>query len=117
MKILTQAGLLALVIVLTGCASGPRIPPAGDSFVIPTTNPLYAVKSQMSPADVRQAVGDPKDSNSYMTGKQWIPFYFGSDTSRTEWSYGDDGYVVFTRNRYSGSLKVIRVSLNEPGSE
>ena len=53
-----------------------------------------------------------------MTGKAWIPFYFGPDATRTDWMYKGQGRVVFSRNKYSGALKVIRILYNpaEAGS-
>jgi hypothetical protein len=47
-----------------------------------------------------------------MTGKGWIPFYYGPDTSRTDYLYKGIGRVVFSRNRYSGQLKVINLLHN-----
>jgi hypothetical protein len=47
-----------------------------------------------------------------MTGKAWIPFYYGGDTYRTDWMYKGKGRVVFSRNQWSGALKVIRVMHN-----
>ena len=61
---------------------------------------------------VRKVLGDPDNANAYMTGKSWIPFYYGPDTHRTDWMYKGKGRVVFSRNRYSGGLKVIRILHN-----
>jgi len=66
----------------------------------------------MNESRVRKILGEPDDSNAYVTGKAWIPFYYGSDTMRTDWMYRGVGRVVFSRNRYSGGLKVIRVIYN-----
>jgi hypothetical protein len=64
----------------------------------------------MTDSEVRSILGEPNSSNSYMTGKNWIPFYYGGDTRRTDYIYSGLGHVVFTVNRYSGSLKVIRIT-------
>ena len=66
----------------------------------------------MNDAEVRKILGDPDNSNAYMTGKNWIPFYYGPDTHRSDWMYKGKGRVVFSRNRYSGALKVIQVLYN-----
>ena len=58
---------------------------------------------------MRDLVGIPDDRAAYMTGKSWIPFFYGSDTSRENWFYADEGHIVFSRNRYSGQLTVIHV--------
>ncbi len=47
-----------------------------------------------------------------MTGKAWIPFYDGPDTHRTDWIYSGKGRVVFSINRYSHDVQVIRVMHN-----
>lgn len=109
MNTLKKAGLLALALGFAGCATAPEAPPPGQSFAVPQDNPLYAVKSGMNEVAVRNAVGNPQSSHSYTTGKQWIPFYFGPDTARTEWVYEGKGRVVFSRNRYSGELSVVKV--------
>jgi len=75
----------------------------------PEGSKLAKVGAGMNDAQVRKVMGDPDNNNAYMTGKAWIPFYYGPDTHRTDWMYEGQGRVVFSRNRYSGALKVIRV--------
>jgi len=79
-------------------------PPAGSK--------LAKVAIGMNDVDVRKIMGEPDSSNAYMTGKAWIPFYYGPDASRSDWIYTGQGRVVYSRNRYSGGLKVIRVIYN-----
>ncbi len=78
----------------------------------PPGSALAKVQLGMNDAEVRKVLGDPDNSNAYMTGKAWIPFYYGPDTHRTDWMYKGKGRVVFSRNRWSGALKVIRVLYN-----
>lgn len=110
------AGILILIstLALVGCASdGGSGGSAGSAEVaVPESSPLSKVSMGMDDAQVRKTLGDPDDSSSYMTGKQWIPFYFGPDTHRTDWLYKGQGRVVFSRNQYSGGLKVINVLYN-----
>ena len=40
-------------------------------------------------------VGQPSDAGSYMTGKAWIPFYYGGDRHRTEFAYKGQGRLIF----------------------
>ena len=75
-------------------------------------SPLSKVTVGMNDAEVRKVLGDPDNANAYMTGKAWIPFYYGPDTHRTDWMYKGKGRVVFSRNRWSGALKVVRVMAN-----
>jgi hypothetical protein len=94
-------------------ASTPAKPafPAGYSEPV-SGSPLSKVAVGMNDVEVRKILGDPDNANAYMTGKAWIPFYYGPDTHRTDWMYKGKGRVVFSRNRWSGALKVIRVMAN-----
>jgi hypothetical protein len=89
-----------------GCASGGGAPAAPAA---PPTGALLKIELGMNDSDVRGIAGEPTSSKTYMTGKQFIPYYYGSDTSRMDWVYDGQGRVVFSRNRYSGGRKVIQV--------
>lgn len=116
-KSIVVAAVLAGVIGVAGCAgrdsaaapAGAAADAAAVVASIPAGSSLAKVTKGMTDTDVRKALGEPTSSRSYMTGKQFIPWYFGSDTSRTAWTYAGKGVVVFTRNRYSQGLKVIEV--------
>lgn len=117
--------LFALVLaafVLAACASdggGAKSSnngyPAGYSAA-PEGTIFAGIALNTNEYDVRKALGEPDNANAYMTGKAWIPFYFGSDVARTDWFYSGQGRIVFSRNRYTGALKVIRIlySADEP---
>ena len=49
----------------------------------------------MSLKQVTDIVGQPTDQGAYVTGKAWIPFYFGSDRSRYETVYEKQGRLIF----------------------
>jgi hypothetical protein len=85
--------------------------PAGYS-VPPANSKLARVKAGMTDSEVRQILGEPTNQNAYVTGKAFIPFYYGGDTSRTDWMYKGQGRVVFSRNQWSGQLKVIHAMYN-----
>lgn len=115
--------LVAVCAAFVGCASGGgggSAPAASQGSAAadsnysapPTGSALAQVQVGWTDAQVRKALGEPDNSNAYMTGKSWIPFYYGPDTHRTDWMYKGKGRVVFSRNRYSGGLKVIRVLHN-----
>ncbi len=53
------------------------------------------LKIGMSLAQAQKIVGAPDDEGSYMTGKAWIPFNFGSDRARTERVYKNQGRLIF----------------------
>lgn len=78
----------------------------------PSKENLAKIQNGMTPEKVREIMGSPTSENAYPTGKAFIPFYYGPDTGRTDWKYKGVGRVVFSRNRYSGDLKVIRVDFD-----
>jgi len=49
----------------------------------------------MGMRQVLDLVGPPTDQGAYMTGKAWIPFYFGSDRTRHEMVYKGQGRLIF----------------------
>jgi hypothetical protein len=53
------------------------------------------VKIGMSRAEVQSIVGAPTDQGAYVTGKAWIPWYFGSDRYRHEFAYKGQGRLIF----------------------
>ena len=53
------------------------------------------LKIGMPMKQVTDLVGTPTDQGSYMTGKAWIPFNFGSDRYRHEAVYKGQGRLVF----------------------
>lgn len=114
---------LALVciaaVALLACASGSgggssesQAKAAASDAAPPAGSPLSKVETGMNDTQVRNILGNPDNANAYMTGKAWIPFYYGTDTRRTDWMYKGKGRVVFSRNQYTGGLKVIRVIYN-----
>jgi len=105
-------GAAALVAAaLAGCApTGERaVDPAEHGVAVSAGTPLTRIEPGMTSEQVRNILGSPDRATAYTTGKAWLPFYFGGDTDRTDWLYSDQGRVVFSRNRWSGALHVIRV--------
>ena len=49
----------------------------------------------MSRQQVLDIVGQPTDQGAYVTGKAWIPFFFGADRYRHELAYKGQGRLVF----------------------
>ena len=69
-------------------ADQPTPPPPGS--------PLAKITKGMVMSDVSKILGQPTDQNQYVTGKAFIPWYFGNDVTRVEWHYKGLGRVVFT---------------------
>jgi hypothetical protein len=68
---------------------------------------------------VMDIAGPPTDQGAYITGKAFIPFYFGSDRSRFEFLYKGRGRLIFAGgsvgNLSGGNLIWIINSPTEPG--
>jgi hypothetical protein len=45
---------------------------------------------------VHDVIGDPTDTRSYVTGKAFIPMYFGSDGARMEDLYKGEGRIIYS---------------------
>jgi hypothetical protein len=73
----------------------------------------------MSMNEVAALIGQPTDRGAYVTGKAWIPFYYGSDRHRLEYVYKNQGRLIFaggSMNDWSGgNLIWIIHNPNEPG--
>lgn len=73
----------------------------------------------MSMKQATDIAGQPTDQGAYMTGKAWIPFFFGSDRHRHELVYKGMGRLIFAgpggMDVTSGNLIWIIHNANEPG--
>jgi hypothetical protein len=73
----------------------------------------------MGMRQVRDIVGPPTDQGAYLTGKAWIPFYFGSDRARFELVYKGQGRLIFASGGFgdfsAGNLIWIIHCASEPG--
>ncbi len=49
----------------------------------------------MGMKQVTDLIGPPTDQGAYITGKAWIPFFFGSDRHRIEMAYKGQGRLIF----------------------
>jgi hypothetical protein len=77
------------------------------------------LKIGMSMKEATDITGPPTDQGAYMTGKAWIPFYFGGDKHRYELTYKGHGRLIFAGGGMgdftSGHLIWIIHSANETG--
>lgn len=89
--------------------------PAQDSAQAASTTPIpkghvfEKVKYDMTDAQVKQILGAPTTTQAYVSGKTFIPYYYGTEGSREAWFYKGKGQIVFSRNRWNGNLTVIEV--------
>ncbi len=100
--IVLLAVLLAFAFAVAGCSGKSASAPAPAAATVPADSPLAKVQVGMTANEVAQILGMPTNQVSYATGKAWIPWYFGDDARRTEWSYKGLGRVVFTGGNVFG---------------
>lgn len=70
------------------------------------------LKIGMGYREVVDIMGPPSDQGAYITGKAWIPFYFGSDKYRFELLYKNVGRLIFAGAAGGGSGNLIWVIHN-----
>ncbi|MEP6719887.1 MAG: hypothetical protein ABJA77_00460 [Variovorax sp.] len=86
----------------------------------PAANSKFArLQIGMSTRQVQDIAGPPTDQGAYITGKAWIPFYFGADRHRFEMTYKGQGRLIFAGGGMgdfsSGNLIWIIHNPNEAG--
>ena len=68
----------------------------GDITGKPAANSRFTrLQIGMGMRQATDIVGQPTDQGAYVTGKAWIPFYFGSDRYRREMVYKGQGRLIF----------------------
>jgi len=108
-------GVMALGVA--GCAKKSPAPAStGTSANAATTapppagSPLAKVQVGMDEQEVRDLLGPPTQENEYVTGKAFIPWYYGPDRSRRAYFYKGKGRVVFSGGSgFNRTGKVSRV--------
>jgi hypothetical protein len=101
-------------------ASREREPKEGEVVGKPAPNSKFnQVKIGMGMKQVTDLIGQPTDQGAYVTGKAFIPFYFGPDQYRHELLYKGQGRLVFSGggvgNLSSGRLSRIIHNAEESG--
>ena len=109
-----QVCLVGLVFI-SGCSNSARrvaspapgraaeAPPAPAPADIPATSPLASIHKGMGMAAVFNIMGSPSDQCGHITGKSFIPFYFGGDARRSELHYKGQGRVILSSGGFQGS--------------
>lgn len=126
--------MLAIVVVtfLAGCAMQPTThsgaPPTTHTTAQAGTHgyltgmplpgsPFSKVRLGMSRQEVESLIGPPTSEDGHITGKQFIPFYFGGDTYRTDWYYRGQGELTFSQSHFgSASEQLIYIRVNTHAS-
>ena len=92
----------------------------GEITGIPAPNSKFTqLQIGMGMKQVTDIAGPPTDQGAYITGKAFIPFYFGSDRHRFELIYKGEGRLIFAGGSFgnfnSGNLIWIIHCATEPG--
>ncbi len=92
----------------------------GEITGIPAPHSKFSqLKIGMGFKQVEDIAGPPTDQGSYITGKAFIPFYFGGDRTRSEFVYKGEGRLIFAGGSFGnlsgGNLIWIINSASEPG--
>ncbi|MGB9493244.1 MAG: hypothetical protein WCA83_00400 [Azonexus sp.] len=76
----------------------------GEISGIPAANSRFTkLRIGMSEKEAKDLVGQPTDEGQYVTGKAFIPFYFGSDRIRWEMAYKGQGRLIFAQQSAGSS--------------
>ncbi len=125
-----QVGLIIAVAAVCGCApqGGTQIAQDGshkersadgkiEGDVVGYAAPgsrfarLHIGMSQRQAEDI---VGRGNDSGSHITGKQFIPFYFGGDQYRVVSYYKGEGQLEFAPRDFMGQANTLLKIVNNP---
>jgi hypothetical protein len=87
--------------------------PPPEEYAAPPGTLFKKIAKGMSYQHVTDLIGPPNDTKEYMTGKNFIPFYMGTDNVRLEAIYKGQGRITFTGR----PLRVYRIidNPNESG--
>jgi hypothetical protein len=118
---------LSALLVLGACAQGGTSPTPSTTSAAPSGNKVIGlngtegevhgsihpgskfsrVQIGMGATEVESIIGAPTDTASHITGKAFIPFYFGGDTSQTEKFYRGEGQLTYSPQSIGSSLLVL----------
>jgi hypothetical protein len=92
----------------------------GEITGVPAPNSKFTqLQIGMGFRQVIDIAGQPTDRGAYITGKAFIPFYFGGDRTRSEFVYKGEGRLIFAGGSFGdlsgGHLIWIINAANESG--
>jgi len=92
-----------------------------DGEIIGTIRPkskFAKLSIGMSRRQVDDLIGQPTDQSSHISGKAFIPFYFGRDAYRTEYYYVKEGRLIYAAGgAFSQGERLLKIvaDANESG--
>ncbi|MGE4345535.1 MAG: hypothetical protein AB7F20_14895 [Geoalkalibacter sp.] len=103
--------VFAFVATFSGCATSSGNQSGGVVGNVPPGSKFAKISIGMSMQQVFDLIGPPTDTRAYVTGKSFIPFYFGSDGARSEALYKGEGRITFAGGSGigGGAHKVYRI--------
>jgi hypothetical protein len=110
-----RSGVLVLSIFLLAAGCATQEPPAQTSTVqaqqtIPADSPFAKIRQGMSKGEMIHLLGQPTDQDTTLTGKAFIPFYFGGDASVTRMHYKGLGRVYVSGGAaFGGGERVLKI--------
>jgi hypothetical protein len=115
---------LLMLAMVGGCATQATSPrpqgaPAPAATPPPAGSKLAGIREGMTPEQVQKIAGTPASIKPYITGKAFIPWYFGPDRQRTAYYYKGQGRVIFSGEGGLGTdSHVLRVEYDpsDPGA-
>lgn len=98
-NLVTSTLILALLVLCLSACKSRNSATTNHEDAIPVPIPATSIFSKVTPGmsmnRVHDTIGKPTDSRNYITGKNWIPFYFGSDRMRLEDLYKGEGRIIY----------------------
>jgi len=91
--------VVSAFLVVIGCATPQPVAPTVSAQVqqaIPPGSPLATIREGMGFAELTSIVGEPTDRETAVTGKAFIPFYFGVDRVMTRLYYKGLGRIYLS---------------------
>jgi hypothetical protein len=130
-----HALIIACTLALAGCGGGQdarndqttgnsqrvKLPDGFEGEVdgVPARQSKFArLQIGMPAKQVTDLIGQPTDTDMNVTGKVFIPFYFGGDTVQMKAFYRGEGFLIYTGSHFAGSpnrLAEIHVNPAESG--
>lgn len=81
----------------------------------PANSPLAKIKQGMGMKEVSDIIGQPTDTSSHITGKAFIPFYFGEDRAETVAYYKGLGRITYSSANGSPRVSAVEYDPSETG--
>lgn len=87
----------------------------GEMIGTPAVGSKFSrVKIGMRSAEIERMIGPPDDSEGHITGKQFIPFFFGGDTHRREAFYKGEGILTYSPQHMGGEPNTLIRIIADP---